>query len=277
MSYADILVCVDGSDQAEQTFSLAIELSHQFNARLSAIHPIQTLAILPYAGMAAGTIIIHDYLEAQKEQAELNRKKYYKQADNESMSLNWLDPVGDPTELVLDASRTVDLTILTQGDSESRQSTVRGLSNGILLDSSCPSLIVPYVASPTLPIKRVLVAWDNSRSAARAVNDALPFLRAADSVEVTTIYEVNKLPTTTGSDNDKICEHLNRQGVATNGSSLPHTDIDIGNTLLNHVSDTGADLLVMGAYGHSRLREIVFGGATRTILSSMTIPVLMSH
>ena len=128
------------------------------------------------------------------------------------------------------------------------------------------------------PGKRVLVAWDSSREAARAVNDSLPLLARADAVHVVSINprghkpgELDRLP---GAD---ICLQLARHGVKAEAQHLVATDIEVGDLLLSRAADMGADLLVMGAYGHSRWREIVLGGATRQILGEMTVPVIMSH
>jgi nucleotide-binding universal stress UspA family protein len=123
----------------------------------------------------------------------------------------------------------------------------------------------------------VVVAWDASREAARAVSDALPILEKASSVTVVTVnprerdYGHGDVP---GAD---IAVYLARHGVKVDVQRIDARDIDVGNMLLSHVANDSADLLVMGAYGHSRLREVVLGGATRTILGEMTVPVLMSH
>ncbi len=122
-----------------------------------------------------------------------------------------------------------------------------------------------------------MVAWNASREAARAVRDAMPLLEQSQSVDLVTFRPKSsqgahgELP---GAD---IALHLTRHGINVDVQQLGGTDIDVGNALLSHVADRGSDLLVMGGYGHSRLREFVLGGATRTILSSMTVPVLMAH
>jgi nucleotide-binding universal stress UspA family protein len=123
----------------------------------------------------------------------------------------------------------------------------------------------------------VLVGWDSSREATRAINDAMPLLQAAQAVTVLAIDPTDgpaghgEMP---GAD---IALHLARHGVKATIESTVSAGIGIGNVLLSRASDLGADLLVMGAYGHSRVRELVLGGSTRTVIESMTLPVLMSH
>jgi nucleotide-binding universal stress UspA family protein len=147
----------------------------------------------------------------------------------------------------------------------------------VALSCGRPTIVSPYVGKATALGERVLVAWDGSREAARAVNDALPILERASSV---TVLSVN--PPQTGDDTRRlagadIALHLARHGVKAEAARRVVTEISVGDTLLNEIADKGIDLLVMGAYGHSRLRELVLGGATRQILGSMTVPVLISH
>jgi nucleotide-binding universal stress UspA family protein len=137
--------------------------------------------------------------------------------------------------------------------------------------------VVPYIGIKTAPGKHAIVAWNGSREAARAVNDALPILRGADQVEVMCANPDRgelgdaDLP---GAD---LCLHLARHGVKAEAQTLVASDLEIGDLLLSRAADHGADLIVMGAYGHARWREVVLGGVTRQLLEQMTVPVLMSH
>ena len=136
-------------------------------------------------------------------------------------------------------------------------------------------LIVPYIQRRGLTLGRVIVAWDGSRSAARAVADAMPLLVRAKATEVLTVAseqaKSNEMP---GAD---IAHHLARHGMKVEVDSIVTIDTDVASTILSHAADISADVLVMGGYGHSRLREFVLGGVTRGILGSLTFPTLMSH
>jgi nucleotide-binding universal stress UspA family protein len=136
-------------------------------------------------------------------------------------------------------------------------------------------LFVPYTGRFRDIGKRVLVAWNASREAARAVSDALPILAQAQSVEVVAFDP-------DGADHGEVAGadialFLARHGVKASAARQSAPDIDVGSQILSRVADSNADLLVMGGYGHSRLRELALGGATRTVLDSMTLPVLMAH
>jgi nucleotide-binding universal stress UspA family protein len=135
-------------------------------------------------------------------------------------------------------------------------------------------LVVPYVGEPVVKGEHVLVCWDGGREAARAATDALPFLREARKVTVLTVNTGAAPSEVPGAD---IALYLARHGVKSEAARTPAGGIDPGNVILSRAFDYGVDLIVMGAYGHSRVREILLGGATRAILRQMTVPVLMSH
>jgi len=144
-----------------------------------------------------------------------------------------------------------------------------------LFSSGRPVLVVPYIQKAALRLDRVMVCWDASRNAARAIADAMPLLARAGAIDVVMVAsERQKSDDVPGAD---IGQHLARHGLKVNVKRIVATDTDVANTILSHAADISADLLVMGGYGHSRLREFILGGATRGILASMTVPTLMSH
>jgi nucleotide-binding universal stress UspA family protein len=168
-------------------------------------------------------------------------------------------------------ARHFDLAITTQSGPDSGD---RAVINATLFDTGRPVIVVPYIHKGPAKLGHVLVAWDGSSVAARALNDALPLLKVAGRVEIVTVTPV-------GTPNDElpgfnISRHLARHGINAELRMLPKTE-DVASTLLSYAADAGADLLVMGAYGHSRLREFVFGGTSADILKSMTLPVFMVH
>jgi nucleotide-binding universal stress UspA family protein len=144
-----------------------------------------------------------------------------------------------------------------------------------LFDSGRPVLVVPYIQTAPFKADHVMLCWDGSRQAARAAADAIPFLSRATAVDVF-IVESGKLKSDENPGAD-IASHLARHNRNVSLTRTTSGDTDVAGVILSHAADTGADMLVMGAYGHSRLREFILGGATRAILSSMTLPTLMSH
>ena len=171
-------------------------------------------------------------------------------------------------------ARRFDLSVVAQAqpDTDGPEALI---VEQALFDSGRPVLVVPYIQSAPFKADRVMLCWDGSRPAARAAADAMPFLSRAKLVEVF-IVESGKLKSdeVPGAD---IADHLARHNLNVSVTRTVSGDIDVASAILSHAADVGADMLVMGGYGHSRLREFILGGATRAILSSMTVPTLMSH
>jgi nucleotide-binding universal stress UspA family protein len=171
-------------------------------------------------------------------------------------------------------ARRFDLSVVTQA--EPRKFVPEDMIiETALFDSGRPVLVVPYIQKAGLALDRVMVCWDGSRNAARAAADAMPFLSRAKAVDVLIVTgERTKSDEMPGAD---IAQHLARHGLKVAVQRIVSVDTDVANAILSYAADAGTDFIVMGGYGHSRLREFILGGATRGILSAMTAPVLMSH
>jgi nucleotide-binding universal stress UspA family protein len=171
-------------------------------------------------------------------------------------------------------ARRFDLAIVGQAKPEDNAVEAM-ISESTLFESGRPVIIVPYIQKAPIKLDRIMVCWDGTRPAARAIADAMPLLERAENVEVVTVTnERGKWDEIEGVD---VGQHLARHGLKVEVAHITHGDLDIGDALLSHSVDVGADFMVMGGYGHSRLREFVLGGVTRDILRTMTLPTLMSH
>ena len=172
------------------------------------------------------------------------------------------------------AARRYDLAVVPQAG----PNQVGGedlIIEATLFQSGRPVIVVPYIQKAGLTVERVLVGWDGSRTAARAIGDAMPFLTRAKAVDLVIVAtERAQRDEITGA---AMGQHLARHDVKVDVKRIVASDTDVANTILSHAADVAADFIVMGGYGHSRLREFILGGATRGILQSMTVPVLMSH
>ena len=171
-------------------------------------------------------------------------------------------------------TRRFDLAVVGQTD-PARVLPDDLMIEAALFESGRPVVVVPYIQKDGLKLDRILVCWDGSRSAARAIADSLPFLKYGKLIEIVMVAtgsgKADELP---GVD---LGEHLARHDLDVEVKRLVAGDIDVSNVVLSYAADCAADFIVMGGYGHSRLREFVLGGATRGILQSMTVPVLMAH
>jgi nucleotide-binding universal stress UspA family protein len=149
------------------------------------------------------------------------------------------------------------------------------VDEGVLFESGRPVIFVPYIQKGGMTLDRIMVCWDGSRAAARAVSDAMPFLKKAKQVEIVIVSDKSaKKDEVPGAD---LGQHLARHGLKVDVKRITSPEIDVPSTILSYAADSSADMIVMGGYGHSRLREFVLGGATRGMLEAMTVPVLMSH
>jgi nucleotide-binding universal stress UspA family protein len=181
--------------------------------------------------------------------------------------------VGGGASLFGALARRFDLAVVGQAQREHGASEEL-MIEAALFESGRPLVVVPYIQKQGLKLDRVIACWDGERTAARAIADAMPFLERAKEVDVVIIAEERKQEEITGA---QMIQHLTRHGIAASARRTTKGDISIENVILSYAADSGADFLVMGGYGHSRLREFILGGATRGILASMTLPVLMSH
>ena len=171
-------------------------------------------------------------------------------------------------------ARRFDLAVVGQADPEI-SAVEETIAQTTLFESGRPVIVVPYIQKTPLKLDRVMACWDGSRPAARAIADAMPLLERAGSVEIVIVAnEPAKENEIAGAD---MGEHLARHALKVEVERLSGGGIDVGDALLSHAADSGADFIVMGGYGHSRLREFVLGGVTKTLLRSMTVPVLMAH
>jgi nucleotide-binding universal stress UspA family protein len=192
------------------------------------------------------------------------------------LSTEWRAPDGPPVETAILHARHADLLILGQNDPEDTSAYVaRQFVGDVVMGSGRPAIVLPY-AGPVRPqMENVMIAWDGSRECARAVTDALPLIRRAGFVTVAMVHRHPQTGEPAGID---VAAWLARHGIDASFTAMLLTPgSNIGAMLLSALADRHIDLLVMGAYGHARVQERVLGGVTRTMLESMTVPVLMSH
>lgn len=276
MSLKDILVYADGSAAARTRLDVAMALAGAHEAHLVALH----VRALPYVMADVGGAVPAMVIEWQEEWSDTQEAAAKKAVDDagarSGRPIEWRLARGDAGSGSLLHARYFDLVVVSQNAIDAQDAgPTDGLPETIVMGSGRPALIVPrHGKFPTVG-ERVMVAWNGTREATRAIHDALPLLERAKAV---TVMEVNpktgSAPRIAGMD---IATHLARHGVKVEVSSTVADDIEVGDAILSRLADLGIDLLVMGAYGHSRLREYAFGGATLHILRHMTVPVFMSH
>ncbi len=274
MTYKNLLVHVDDSKANAKRMTAAIALAQAHGAHLTGIYP----AIEPYlpgniaAEMPAQLLTVLE--EQAAERVAAAKAAFTEVVERAGLSSDFRSApcsASRVAEVVALNARYADLVVLGQPEPESVGEVDARVPEDVVLGAGRPALVVPYIGAR----EAMMIAWDGGREAARAVNDALPLLEKAESVAVLVIN-----PSHGGHGQEPGADmalHLARHGIAVEAQHIEVRDLSTGNALLSRLSDESIDLLVMGAYGHSRLREMVLGGVTREMFQQMTVPVLMSH
>ena len=279
MSYRNILLHLDSLAACRHRVAAALDLAQRFGARITGVAPTAVL-VVPYAmDMAPPGELIAEWQETLQRQAR-KAADALEAAARQAGFVRIETRVAEGSEIpaITQASRYADLVVIGQADPADSDADQEALPAGeVVLACARPVLVVPYIGAPAGFGKNILVAWNGSREASRAVSDALPLLKQAQRVTVMAVNpEIDErshgeLP------GANLAAFLAQHEVKVVVQSDRGAQGDVGEQLLSRIADLECDLLVMGAYGHSRAREWAFGGATRTILQSMTVPVLMSH
>jgi nucleotide-binding universal stress UspA family protein len=293
----DITVVLDDAAPSETRLTIAIALAQQHNAYLTGLSaldlltparpvvqprdPLETDAPPASPLLNLGAARPYDYSDADTQVAE--KAEQIEAAFRERLRLSgvqgdWRVASGRASEAVVRQAWYADLTILGQVDpSHPPPAAGRHLVEDVLLTSGRPTLVIPYVGSFETIGTRVLVAWNNSREAARAVHDALPLLAKAASVTIMAVSPGRREPAADEANTGDLIDHLARHGISAKAERTMAAGKSIPDVLLSYAADLNADLLVAGGYGHSRLRERILGGTTHVLLQHLTVPVLMSH
>jgi nucleotide-binding universal stress UspA family protein len=274
MSYASVMVYVDIEGIPEQRVRIASELARKFDAALIGF----SARAVPPPFVAEG-VIIEETTEADIKQLQAALAKrgdwFRSTAGLDRQDVEWRTALDFPADALAREARSADLVIMEQ-EVRGRRDIYRTLDPGeVLLRLGRPALLVaPGVA--TVRAEHVVVAWKDTREARRAVLDAMPFLRTARRVSVVEVCDRNEERNASSRIKD-VVRHLARHGITADARPILHRDKSDANLLFQFALDEGADLLVAGAYGHSRFGEWIFGGMTREILASSPLCCLMSH
>lgn len=280
MALKDILVQLDPSTASERRLEVACQLARRHNAHL------RGLCVVDLADIGAqlyvddfGAARVVEQLRTQARTAAAGVEEHFRERmRTESFAHDWTFDERAALDVVTDYARLVDLSILGQSDPANPGVTSgTAIIEHVLFSSGRPVLMVPYAGTFGPIGTKVLIGWAPSREAARAVNDALPLIAADAAVTVLAVIPREDATDRQGLPTAPITVHLARHGLKVQGRTVVAGDFSAGDVLLNTAADESADLLVVGAYGHSRVRELVMGGVTRTLLEQATLPVLMAH
>jgi nucleotide-binding universal stress UspA family protein len=277
--YKTILVHLDAGKVAPARLDVALEIGVQFGAHVACLYALSTvpepsgaayLEARQFVLEARQRMHTEMLAEARRGYEECLRRTGFEKSE-------WRETKADALGAVALHARYADLVVIGQQDADAAGGVNADFERSLPLAAGRPVLVVPYAFEHRPVGRHVLVAWNASREAARAVTDALPFLKRASHVHVVSFRPEISARAHGEEPGADVALYLARHGVKVTVSQFDVPEPDVGNQLLSRAFDLSADLIVMGAWGHSRLREFVLGGVTRTLLESMTVPVLMSH
>ena len=283
MALKDILVHLDSDERSGARLEIAAGIAKRHGAHLAGLFVVDVPRGDYFYGSAVAFAGPQQITETFRQEAlaaaEDAKARFWELIRREGLEGEWREVEDNTDETVALHARYADLTVLGQpnyhefGTSAARNAVV----TGTLMSSGRPVLTIPYAGDFPVIGDRVLVAWNAGREATRAVNDALPLLEKASAVTILAINPRDGIHGHGEVPAADIALHLARHGVRAEAAHTTAADIGDGDALLSYASDIGADLIVAGGYGHSRARELVFGGVTRSLLRSMTVPVFLSH
>ncbi len=274
MAIRNILFHAFDGDGGRSVEDAAFALAEAHGASLTALSVVDAMPIPSYAVAYVSTDLTENYIAESRAAAQLVEERLKAREAASGVRVEWRYREGDIRALFNQHAHYTDLVMLAQGTGDAVPAgLVPNLPGDLVLTAGRPVVVVPWTGAPSSIGKRVLVGWNASREAARALNDALPLLEKAEAVKVLTVSQGDgrHLP------GAEIAQHLARHGVKAEADQVPKVEAPPATILSAEAKDFGADLLVCGAWGHSRVFETVLGGVTRDLLRRMELPLLLSH
>jgi nucleotide-binding universal stress UspA family protein len=278
MSYKTILVHLNDERRARQLLEFAVDVARAFEAHLTGLHVFPAFHLTPPVRLPIGGEILGGIRAQIREETDRIRAIFEGMTAHQPIVAEWRSATSERREaalVVLEHARAADLVVASQTDPEWDLHRILDFPERLAIEGGRPVVVVPNNGRSTALPKRITVGWNGRREAARAVFDALPLLKRAEQVEVLTVARrdsrADSLPDT------EIASALARHGVKVNISNSDPGERTVGEEICARAREQGTDMLVMGAYGHSRFRELVFGGVTRYLSREMAVPVLFSH
>ncbi len=280
MGYKTILVSLNEISRLSQVTAAAAAIARLSGAHVAGLYVVPAVQVYPSVGFEAAPQVFEGNRSYFKDHTDMVRAAFEGAMQKEGLSYD-LQVIDSRTPIIADEviaqGRSADLVVVSATNPDEVTGVERDFVEQVIMAAGRPVLVLPFVGKGGLSFEEVVLGWDGGREAARAAFDALPILKAASKVRVV-VADPQKDPALRGAiPGADLAAALARHGVKAEAEGFPTDGADAGQALLRCAEDRGCGLIVMGAYGHSRLTEFIFGGATRFVLSRLNRPVLMSH
>jgi nucleotide-binding universal stress UspA family protein len=287
MALKDLLVCVDPTEGSLTRMRLAADLASRHGSRLTALHAREWSEAQEHErSVAEMGLVTAKQMDRLNRRVEASIDEAMEPARSEldalgrryGLTTEWRSIPGSPSVVAPQHARYADLCIVGHGAGTDADPDQYSISETLLFSTGRPVLLIPSARQFETLGRRIVVAWNSSRPAARSVNDAMPLIERAEQTTVITVDSADFIGKHDGLPAERIVEHLRRHGASTDLIQLENVPPSaIADQLQNSAVELGADLLVTGAFGHPRLWEKILGGVTRDLLDRMILPILMSH
>jgi nucleotide-binding universal stress UspA family protein len=280
MTYKTIMVCLNEVDRIERLLDFAIEIADHQNAHILGLYVIPAVQIYPSVTIDVSCQVFEAYREFFKRQAHRVKESFDSCMRRSGPKSEWCLVNGETplvADTVIEHGMAADLVIASQVDRSDSFGVELDFVERLVMGLGRPLLLVPNATTSRTLRGKVLIGWNGTREAARAAFDAIPLLQQAEAVTITWVDPQKTLEAPRSVPCAELATALTRHNVTTTAEGFPTAGLTAGQALKMRALDLGADLLVMGAYGHTRISEFVFGGATDFMLKNMPIPILMSH
>jgi nucleotide-binding universal stress UspA family protein len=271
--YKTIFINFSSPETTDLVSEVSAHIADKHNAHLIGTYISPSLNL--YGGIPSN--ILATYNDNQRKIAEAIKGEFTRVASRRNLSFEWAHgsvPMNQAASHLVAEARTADLIVTCGNDRNNKQVAYDDVPVRLTMETGRPVVLVPAAGNFATIGQRIAIAWNRSRESARAAFDALPLLRTAETVTVMSVNPTQESAVRPGED---LATTLSRHGVTACTAAGNTTTRSEGETLLEMIADHDSDLLVMGCYGRSRLREMVLGGVTRHVLSHLNIPVLVSH
>jgi nucleotide-binding universal stress UspA family protein len=279
MAYRTILVHLDDHERTAARLDVAIRLAQRFRAELVGMYLQPSYEIYPFAAEMLPADFVQQSIEQRSEAQSAAEAGFRKAADGASLTAcEFRAPAGDAYTIGTVHARYADLVVLGQPERGAGDYPFSNdLAHSLVMGSGRPVLLVPYAGQVATLGERVLIGWKDTREAARAVSDAMPLLKEARQLQAVAVSPKEDEGLEAVVAEKQLLRDFRMHGLDGSVRHNAAPDASAGEFLLSQAADSSADLIVMGGYSRRRIRELIWGGVTRTMLRSMTVPVLMSH
>jgi nucleotide-binding universal stress UspA family protein len=279
MAYKTILVHLDDEHRVRRLLEAVMPLAGTFEAHVIGLAVLPPVVILPAGDNMGMAVTLDEHRDVYRVTMHALKQAFEAATNGQIAKAEWREKdasLGMVPGIVIEQGAAADLIVASQLAPDWNNSSMMEAPERLALESGRPVLLIPNAGEVRMPPRRVTIAWNGRREAARAVFDALPLLKRADAVNV---LSMNSETSATSAERpgDAICATLERHGVKCKATQADASNANMRSEILRLAAAFGSDMLVMGCYGHTRVREFILGGASRDVLSQMSMPVLMSH